>query len=714
MRCAVPSQRPVDSSDKPLTSYSTPPPKKNPGSISAQFLHSQLLFMQHHVEPRGVDARCLANLVWALAKLDLSSDEGALSSEIASNVAPFVLRCLGGSSPQVGGAGAGRGASDVGRGADSVLLGGLSVVGRSALNPSKITSQLTMNCPPFPHASPKPQGLANMLWSYAKLPVAPPSVIAALVGKIAAELRAQITAPPGADGRPAFDAQALSNSVWALAHLKSRGMDLDAFGDVAVAFLEAVAMAATRMLTRLQQQLLALPRQPGGAPDAAQLLAAAEADFSCQALVNICWALATVAGAACATHPPFVQLFLVVNSESIGRLQATATLLRARQPLPYHGVGGFNEQALSNAVYAFEKARLLTHDLLAAIFDVATLRLRGGGGGHDGHLSFKPQEVCTLLKACHSGVAPPWAFLSALLAVLAQHPAVVDNWSAAEKAELQRAYLLFNQQQAAAQGAAADAALLAQMGALEAQLAQAQQQEAAAAAAAASAHQQWQQLAAQQQQAQAQLSPGNAQHWAAAARLHGGAAARPPPASMPPYGGRPGSGSGQQLPLPRAAPDAFGFAGAGSSSAGASPRTPASQHSAAGATTPTAAAAHFGSPLQQPLAADQGTNKSDRARLAHAPVQHQMALFAQTQQRLAGEGLSTSTAGSLWPASTGVRPGDADGSDQEAASSAAGPASPAGGGGLPLGLGAAAGALDAASLRPWLHAMDAAAALPGY
>jgi hypothetical protein len=71
------------------------------GSISAQFLHAQLQWMQHHVEPKGVDARCLANLVWALAKLDLSSDEAALSTEIALNAAPFVLRCLNGSSPQV-------------------------------------------------------------------------------------------------------------------------------------------------------------------------------------------------------------------------------------------------------------------------------------------------------------------------------------------------------------------------------------------------------------------------------------------------------------------------------------------------------------------------------------------------------------------------------------------------------------------------------------
>ncbi|KAI8473925.1 MAG: hypothetical protein J3K34DRAFT_518636 [Monoraphidium minutum] len=571
-------------------------------SISSQFMAMQLNYMQHGAEPRGVDSRCLANLVWALAKLDLSSDDTALSTEIAVNVAPFVLRSLRGSSPQ---------------------------------------------------------GLANLLWSYAKLPVCPPEVVAALVGKIGAEIGASLR--PGAEDGARFDAQALSNSIWALAHLKARGMELDAFGGAVVAFLEAVATAAARMLARLQQQLLALPRSAGGphgGPDAGQLLAAAEADFSCQALVNICWALATIAGPVCGTHPPFRALFAVVNAEAIGRLRATAALLRGRQPLPYHGVGGFNEQALSNAVFAFDKAGLLAHDLLAAILDVATLRLQlGGGGGSSGHghghgshdggaaLTFKPQELCTLLKACHTGAAPPWGFLATLLHLLALHPAATDSWSALEKAELQRAYVLFSQHQAAAAQAAhaqaldgaggLDAGILAQLGLLDAQ------QQAAAA--------QQQQQQQQQQQAAIAAALASFEQQAAALQAQQRAAARPPPAALPPFGGsfmgapfggRNNAAGGAQSPacaFPLPAPTADG--GPFGSSAGTSPRTPLG-----------GAAAGQAPPLPGCLlpGADSSSNKAQRARLAHAPPQQQAVLYAQTQARLAGEGLSTSTAGSLW------------------------------------------------------------------
>lgn len=48
-----------------------------------------------------MDGRCLANLTWALAKLDLSSDDSALTSELALTLAPFIVRSLGTSSPQV-------------------------------------------------------------------------------------------------------------------------------------------------------------------------------------------------------------------------------------------------------------------------------------------------------------------------------------------------------------------------------------------------------------------------------------------------------------------------------------------------------------------------------------------------------------------------------------------------------------------------------------
>jgi hypothetical protein len=48
------------------------------------------------------------------------------------------------------------------------------------------------------------QGLANMLWSYAKLPVAPPAVVFALVHKITDQLVMQSQRP---DGASTFDAQ---------------------------------------------------------------------------------------------------------------------------------------------------------------------------------------------------------------------------------------------------------------------------------------------------------------------------------------------------------------------------------------------------------------------------------------------------------------------------------------------------------------------------
>lgn len=48
------------------------------------------------------------------------------------------------------------------------------------------------------------QGLANMLWSYAKLPVAPPAVVFALVHKITDQLVLQSHRP---DGASTFDAQ---------------------------------------------------------------------------------------------------------------------------------------------------------------------------------------------------------------------------------------------------------------------------------------------------------------------------------------------------------------------------------------------------------------------------------------------------------------------------------------------------------------------------
>lgn len=72
------------------------------GSISSKFLQAHLNYLHTGNEGlKGVDGRCLANLTWALAKLDLSSDDSALTTELALTVAPFVIRSLDSSSPQV-------------------------------------------------------------------------------------------------------------------------------------------------------------------------------------------------------------------------------------------------------------------------------------------------------------------------------------------------------------------------------------------------------------------------------------------------------------------------------------------------------------------------------------------------------------------------------------------------------------------------------------
>jgi hypothetical protein len=69
-----------------------------------------------------------------------------------------------------------------------------------------LTTDLALTVAPFIirtiHSS-SPQGLANMLWSYAKLPVSPPEVIAALMNQITEELVQSIHS----EGHKPFDAQ---------------------------------------------------------------------------------------------------------------------------------------------------------------------------------------------------------------------------------------------------------------------------------------------------------------------------------------------------------------------------------------------------------------------------------------------------------------------------------------------------------------------------
>jgi hypothetical protein len=167
---------------------------------------------------------------------------------------------------------------------------------------------------------------------------------------------------------------------------------------------------------------------------------------------------ATLLGPACCSQPAIAQLFGAIHGESLVRLRCTALVLGSGQSLPYVGGGGFNEQALSNAVYAMDKVGLLSSELLGAVFDVSALRLRRGSMAHHPDLStFKPQELCTLLKACHTGIAAPWVFLGALLRLLSAHPTMADAWTTAERLELHRACQLFSAHQAEAAAAVAAA-----------------------------------------------------------------------------------------------------------------------------------------------------------------------------------------------------------------------------------------------------------------
>jgi hypothetical protein len=78
--------------------------------------------------------------------------------------------------------------------------------------------------------------------------------------------------------------QALSNSIWALAHLKSRSMELDALRHPDLMhFLNELAAAAARALVR-PHNTLSPPGSKGEArlPECQRYLALVEREFSCQ------------------------------------------------------------------------------------------------------------------------------------------------------------------------------------------------------------------------------------------------------------------------------------------------------------------------------------------------------------------------------------------------------------------------------------------------
>lgn len=341
-------------------------------TIQSQLLKAQLLLLHNSYDLKGLDARCVSNLIWAVVKLELAMEPGSLGTELVLNVSPLVIKLLPQSSSQ---------------------------------------------------------GLANLLWAYAKLPVPPVDVMMSIILRMTLLLTTD-------DSSSQFDAQALSNSVWALAHTKSRMLDMEAVsGSVGcvLKFLETVAATASQMLRNLH-----------GRMELNQLhafLLSAEQKFSCQALVNIAWSFATILGEQSTTNVYIRELLNCIRKEAILRLRATAAVLQQGESWIYRIPGGFNEQALSNIVYAFEKAQVLDRELLRWVFSVAALRL----DRKDAPPTFKPQELCTLLRAAHFGIAEPWQFLANLMKVVHGMPWIINTWSPNEMNELTKAFNFLRQ-----------------------------------------------------------------------------------------------------------------------------------------------------------------------------------------------------------------------------------------------------------------------------
>ena len=74
--------------------------------------------------------------------------------------------------------------------------------------------------------------------------------------------------------------------------------------------------------------------------------------------------MASMLGDECGKIPAICELLMSIRGEALIRLKATASALQLRQPWVLRLPGGFNEQALSNIVYAFDRAQLLDRDLL--------------------------------------------------------------------------------------------------------------------------------------------------------------------------------------------------------------------------------------------------------------------------------------------------------------------------------------------------------------
>lgn len=112
----------------------------NAGAIQSHMLHAQLMLM-HNEPAKGLDARCVSNLIWAIIKLELAAESGSLGEELVLTASPLVVHFLPKSSSQ---------------------------------------------------------GLANLLWAYAKMPSPPVEVMMVIVLRMERLLR---------DDAAQFDAQ---------------------------------------------------------------------------------------------------------------------------------------------------------------------------------------------------------------------------------------------------------------------------------------------------------------------------------------------------------------------------------------------------------------------------------------------------------------------------------------------------------------------------
>jgi hypothetical protein len=109
--------------------------------------------------------------------------------------------------------------------------------------------------------------------------------------------------------------QALSNSIWAVAHVRGRhNPDLESraeWQEAVTRFLLAMARQCLRLLGRVMGNAQACRRQ-------AQAVAPG-LTFSCQALVNVVWSYSSLLGAACGGHEPISTLFVLVRQLAVAK-----------------------------------------------------------------------------------------------------------------------------------------------------------------------------------------------------------------------------------------------------------------------------------------------------------------------------------------------------------------------------------------------------------